>query len=27
MDVWVSHRFTGDPDDWFVSAGFVRRLR
>jgi hypothetical protein len=27
FDVWVSHRFPGDPDDWFVSAGFVRRLR
>ncbi len=27
MDVWVSHRISGDPDDWFVSAGFVRRLR
>ena len=27
FDVWVSHRVTGDPDRWFVSAGFVRRLR
>jgi hypothetical protein len=27
IDVWVSHRISGDPDDWFVSAGFVRRLR
>ncbi len=27
LDVWVSHRVTGDPDRWFVSAGFVRRLR
>ena len=27
IDVWVSHRFPGDPEDWFVSAGFVRRLR
>jgi hypothetical protein len=27
VDVWVSHRISGDPDDWFVSAGFVRRLR
>ena len=27
IDVWVSNRITGDPDGWFVSAGFVRRLR
>jgi hypothetical protein len=27
LDVWVSHRVAGDPDRWFVSAGFVRRLR
>jgi outer membrane putative beta-barrel porin/alpha-amylase len=27
VDVWVSHRVAGDPDCWFVSAGFVRRLR
>jgi len=27
LDVWFSHRVAGDPDDWFVSAGFVRRLQ
>jgi len=27
FDVWVNHRIAGDPDRWFVSAGFVRRLR
>ena len=27
IDVWVSHRVAGDPVDWFISAGFVRRLR
>lgn len=27
LDVWVGRRVAGGPDDWFVSAGFVRRLR
>jgi hypothetical protein len=27
IDVWVSRRVAGGPDDWFVGAGFVRRLR
>jgi len=27
IDVSFSRRFAGGPDDWFVSAGFVRRLR
>jgi hypothetical protein len=27
MDVWVSRRVAGGPDDWFIGAGFVRRLR
>ena len=27
VDVWVSRRVSGDIDGWFVSAGFIRRLR
>jgi len=27
IDVWVSRRVAGGPDDWFLGAGFVRRLR
>jgi hypothetical protein len=27
VDVWVSRRVTGDLDGWFISAGFIRRLR
>jgi hypothetical protein len=27
VDVWVSRRVSGDVDGWFVSAGFIRRLR
>jgi hypothetical protein len=27
IDVWVSRRVAGGPDDWFIGAGFVRRLR
>ena len=27
IDVWVSRRFTGDVEGWFISAGFIRRLR
>ena len=27
VDIWISRRIAGDPDDWFISAGFVRRLR
>lgn len=27
IDVWVSRRVAGAPDDWLVGAGFVRRLR
>ena len=27
IDVWVSRRISGDVDGWFVSAGFIRRLR
>jgi len=27
IDVWVSRRVAGGPDDWFVGAGFVCRLR
>jgi hypothetical protein len=27
IDIWVSRRVAGGPDDWFIGAGFVRRLR
>ena len=27
IDVWVSRRVAGGPDDWLVGAGIVRRLR
>jgi hypothetical protein len=27
IDIWVSRRLVGDLDDWFISAGFIRRLR
>jgi hypothetical protein len=27
IDVWVSRRVSGGPDDWFIGAGLVRRLR
>ena len=27
VDVWVSRRVSGDIDGWFISAGFIRRLR
>ena len=27
IDVWVSRRVSGEPDGWFVSGGFIRRLR
>ena len=27
VDVWVSRRVSGDVDGWFISAGFIRRLR
>ena len=27
IDVWIGRRVVGDPDDWFISAGFIRRLR
>jgi hypothetical protein len=27
LDVWVGRHVSGGPDDYFVSAGFVRRLR
>ena len=27
IDLWVSRRITGDVDGWFISAGFIRRLR
>jgi hypothetical protein len=27
IDVWISRRLSGGPDDWAVGAGFVRRLR
>ena len=27
IDVWISRRVSGDLDDWFISAGFIRRLR
>ena len=26
-DVWVGRRISGDVDSWFISAGFIRRLR
>jgi hypothetical protein len=27
IDAWVSRRVAGSPDDWFLGAGFVHRLR
>jgi Putative MetA-pathway of phenol degradation len=27
LDVWVGRHVSGGPDDYFLSAGFVRRLR
>jgi Putative MetA-pathway of phenol degradation len=27
VDVWVSRRVSGDIDGWFISSGFIRRLR
>ena len=27
IDVSISRRIIGDLDDWFISAGFIRRLR
>ena len=27
FDVWISKRVRGDPQDWFISAGYIRRLR
>jgi len=27
VDVSISRRIVGDLDDWFISAGFIRRLR
>jgi len=27
IDVWASRRLAGGPDDWFLGAGIVRRLR
>ena len=27
IDVWASRRLAGGPQDWFLGAGFVRRLR
>lgn len=27
IDVWVSRRVAGGPEDWFLGAGVVRRLR
>ena len=27
IDVSISRRIVGDLDDWFISAGFIRRLR
>ena len=27
VDVWVGRRVSGDIDGWFISAGFIRRLR
>jgi hypothetical protein len=27
IDIWVSRRVTGDVNGWFISAGFIRRLR
>jgi hypothetical protein len=27
IDIWIGRRIVGDPDDWFISAGFIRRLR
>jgi hypothetical protein len=27
FDIWISKRVRGDPEDWFISVGYIRRLR
>ena len=27
IDIWISRRIAGDLDGWFISAGFIQRLR
>ena len=27
IDIWISKRVRGDPQDWFISVGYIRRLR